>query len=134
MAAATSATSLNMQQYIAGVLYKHIAEGSEILSGRPVFVRRDYFVMLRVGAEQGGRKVNMRMLSSNIASDRGAWLGWRGYYFNHHDSRWGVLRDNPRSQKLMAFVKADVDAQWADQNRINAADDFNAKLDAAMAD
>jgi TolB-like protein/Tfp pilus assembly protein PilF len=60
-------------------------------------------------------------------------LGWRGYYLNHHDSRWDVLRDNPRFQELMASVKADVDKQRAEQNRVDAEDDFIARLNARMA-
>lgn len=60
-------------------------------------------------------------------------LGWRGYYLNHHDSRWDVLRDNPRFQQLMNRVKADVDEQRAEQHRADAEDDFIARLDAKMA-
>jgi len=60
-------------------------------------------------------------------------FGWRDYYVSHHDSRWNVLRNNPRFKELMAFVKADVDAQRAEQGRIDAEDGFIAKLDAAIA-
>jgi TolB-like protein/Tfp pilus assembly protein PilF len=60
-------------------------------------------------------------------------LGWRGYYLNHHDPRWDILRDNPRFKELMAFVKADVDRQRAEQRRVDAEDDFIDRLDARMA-
>jgi TolB-like protein/Tfp pilus assembly protein PilF len=59
--------------------------------------------------------------------------GWRDYYFHLADPRWAVLRDDPRHQALMAEVKADLDRQRAEVERIDAEEDFPAKLDAALA-
>lgn len=55
--------------------------------------------------------------------------GWREYYINTHDPRWGVLRDDPRYRTLMADVKADVDRQRAEVERIDAEEDFPALLE-----
>jgi hypothetical protein len=81
--------------------------------------------------------LNTRLMGDlDLALDRleqAVELGWRGYYLNHHDSRWDVQRDNPRFQELMAFVKADVDKQRAEQNRVDAEDEFIARLNAKMA-
>ena len=60
-------------------------------------------------------------------------VGWRDYYVQHHDPRWAPLIDNPRYQALMAEVKADVDRQRAEVERMDAEEDFVARLDAARA-
>jgi TolB-like protein len=54
--------------------------------------------------------------------------GWRGYYINNHDPRWGALKDDPRYQALMAEVRADVDRQAAEVARIDAKENFPALL------
>jgi TolB-like protein/predicted Zn-dependent protease len=58
--------------------------------------------------------------------------GWRTYYISHHDPRWDEVRDDPRFVELMARVKADVDAQRAEMQRIDAKDDFIVRLDEVM--
>lgn len=68
-----------------------------------------------------------------------AWLqraiaaGWREYYLRQNDPYWAAIEDDPRYRALMAQVRKDVDAQHAEIARIDARDDFVAKLDAAMA-
>ena len=65
--------------------------------------------------------------------ERAVEAGWRDYYVQHHDPRWAPLIDNPRYQALMAEVKADVDRQRAEVERMDAEEDFVARLDAARA-
>ena len=65
--------------------------------------------------------------------ERAERAGWRGYYSARHDPRWDALRGEPRFQALMARVKADLDAQRARVEQIDAEDDFAARLDAALA-
>jgi hypothetical protein len=55
--------------------------------------------------------------------------GWRDYYVHLADPRWAILRDDPRHQALMAEVKADLDRQRAEIERIDAEEDFPALLD-----
>jgi len=55
--------------------------------------------------------------------------GWRGYYIWRHDQRWAALTDDPRYRELMAEVKADVDRQRAEVEKIDAEEDFTALLD-----
>jgi TolB-like protein/Flp pilus assembly protein TadD len=59
--------------------------------------------------------------------------GWRDYYVQRHDPRWTVLSTDARYQALMDKVKTDVDRQRAEVERIDAAEDFIGKLDAAIA-
>jgi hypothetical protein len=59
--------------------------------------------------------------------------GWRDYYRRRNDPFWAALADDPRYLALMARVKADVDRQRAEVERIDATDDFKARLDAAVA-
>jgi TolB-like protein/DNA-binding winged helix-turn-helix (wHTH) protein/Tfp pilus assembly protein PilF len=58
--------------------------------------------------------------------------GWRGYYRLRHDPRWLPVHDDPRMVELMAFVKADVDEQRAQIERIDAEEDFAARIAAAL--
>jgi TolB-like protein len=58
--------------------------------------------------------------------------GWREYYLRVNDPYWAPLRDHPRYRALMAQVKADVDRQVAEIARLEAEEDFVAKLDAAL--
>jgi len=57
--------------------------------------------------------------------------GWRDYYAHLADPRWAVLGDNPRHKAMMAEVKADLDRQRIEVERIDAEEDFVAKLDRA---
>lgn len=59
--------------------------------------------------------------------------GWRDYYRRRNDPFWAALADDPRYLALMARVKADVDRQRAEVERIDATGDFKARLDAAVA-
>jgi TolB-like protein len=68
-----------------------------------------------------------------------AWLelaikaGWRDYYVRRNDPYWASLDEDPRYRSLMATVKADIDRQRAEVERIDAKDGFEAKLDAMLA-
>jgi tetratricopeptide (TPR) repeat protein len=66
--------------------------------------------------------------------ERAIEAGWRDYYLREHDPVWAPLRDDPRYRRLMARVKADVDRQRAEIERIDASADFVAKLDRVMAE
>ena len=57
--------------------------------------------------------------------------GWRDYYIHVPDPRWAGLREHPRHQALMAEVKADVDRQRAEVQKIDARENFPALLDEA---
>ena len=59
--------------------------------------------------------------------------GWRDSYRRRSDPFWAALADDPRYRALMARVKADVDRQRAEVERIDATDDFMSRLDAAVA-
>jgi len=61
--------------------------------------------------------------------ERAVAAGWREYYVNIHDPRWGALKDDPRYQALMAEVKADVDRQRALVEGIDVEEDFPTLLD-----
>ena len=58
--------------------------------------------------------------------------GWRSYYPDHHDPRWGGLHDHPRFQALMEKVKADVDRQRAELESTDSHQAFVARLDASV--
>jgi hypothetical protein len=59
--------------------------------------------------------------------------GWRLYYLNQSDPRWGTLRDDPRFQVLMEKVKADVDRQRVELESAEPHEAFVARLDAIRA-
>jgi TolB-like protein/tetratricopeptide (TPR) repeat protein len=58
--------------------------------------------------------------------------GWRGYYGLLPDPRWEAVRGEPGFEVLLARVKADIDVQRARMEEIDATDDFEARLDAAI--
>jgi hypothetical protein len=60
--------------------------------------------------------------------------GWRDYYSVMSDPRWQALGADPRFKELMTTVKVDIDAQRARLERIEATDDFVARLDRVTAD
>lgn len=68
-----------------------------------------------------------------------AWLeravaaGWRDYYLRQSDPYWAAVEDDPRFRAQMEIVRKDIDRQRAEVQRIDAAEDFVAKVDAAMA-
>jgi len=59
--------------------------------------------------------------------------GWRDYYRRQNDPYWSALEGDPRYRALMDDVKADIARQRAEVERIDATDDFEARLDAALA-
>jgi len=68
-----------------------------------------------------------------------AWLeravaaGWREYYLRLNDPYWAAVEDNPRFRAQMELVRKDIDRQRTEIARIDADEDFVAKVDAAMA-
>jgi adenylate cyclase len=77
---------------------------------------------------QGDRAQALHLLELAVKA------GWRDYYIPEHDPYWAVLEDDARYRELMATVKADVDRQRAEVERIDANEDFVAKLDASLAE
>jgi TolB-like protein/predicted Zn-dependent protease len=75
----------------------------------------------------GERDVALDWLERAVAA------GWRDYYLRQDDPYWAVLEDDPRFRAQMEIVRKDVDRQRAEVARIDAAEDFVAKVDAAMA-
>jgi TolB-like protein/lipopolysaccharide biosynthesis regulator YciM len=78
----------------------------------------------------------LQLGETDVALDRfeaAVRAGWRQYYRYHHHPVWAMLADNPRYQALMAEVKADVDRQRAEVERIDAEEDFPALLDKVRA-
>jgi TolB-like protein/Tfp pilus assembly protein PilF len=65
--------------------------------------------------------------------ERAVAAGWRDYYVRQNDPYWASLADEPRYRALMETVKADIARQRAEVERIDATDDFMARLDAALA-
>jgi hypothetical protein len=58
--------------------------------------------------------------------------GWRDYYVRQNDPYWSALEGDPRYRALMDTVKVDIDRQRSEVERIDASDDFEARLDAAL--
>jgi TolB-like protein/Tfp pilus assembly protein PilF len=58
--------------------------------------------------------------------------GWRAYYLQEHDPYWASVANDPRYRALMAKVKADVDRQRDEVQRLNPTEEFLAQLDAAL--
>ena len=83
----------------------------------------DLYAAARNAALMDDREMALDRLQQAVAA------GWRGFYINNHDPRWGPLRNDPRYQALMAEVKADVDRQRAVVEEIDAEEDFQALLD-----
>jgi len=55
--------------------------------------------------------------------------GWCDVYVQRHDPRWAGLEEDAQYQALMARVKAHVDRQRAEIERLDAAEDFPALMD-----
>ena len=58
--------------------------------------------------------------------------GWRDYYVRQNDPYWSALEGDPRYRALMDTVKVDIDRQRTEVERIDATDDFEARLDVAL--
>jgi hypothetical protein len=65
--------------------------------------------------------------------ERAVAAGWRDYYLRQNDPYWAALENDPRFRAQMEIVRKDIERQRAEIARIDAAEDFVAKLDAAMA-
>ncbi len=59
--------------------------------------------------------------------------GWRGYYTDSHDPRWLMVKDDPRFQAMMEEVKADLDRQRLEVEKLDAEEDLPALVDEAQA-
>ena len=65
--------------------------------------------------------------------ERAVAAGWRDYYHRQNDPYWAAVQDRPAYRVLIEKVKADIDRQRAEVQRIDAREDFAAKVDAARA-
>jgi hypothetical protein len=65
--------------------------------------------------------------------ERAVAAGWRDYYHRQNDPYWAAVQDRPVYRALIEKVKADIDRQRAEVQRIDAREDFAAKVDAARA-
>lgn len=65
--------------------------------------------------------------------ERAVTAGWRDYYLRLNDPYWAKVEHEPRYRAQMAIVRKDIDRQRTEIARIDAAEDFVAKVDAAMA-
>jgi hypothetical protein len=88
---------------------------------------RDLYMFARNALLLGDRDLALARLEQAIAA------GWRDYYVHIADPRWADLRQHPRYEALMAEVKADVDRQRSEVERIDARENFPALLDQARA-
>jgi TolB-like protein len=75
----------------------------------------------------GRRKLALERLTRAVDS------GWCGYYELRTQPWWQGLRDQPEFQALMARIRATLDEQRAQVEAADAVDDFEARLDAALA-
>jgi TolB-like protein len=64
--------------------------------------------------------------------ERAVAAGWRDYYHRQNDPYWATVQDRPVYRALIEKVKADIDRQRAEVARIDARENFAAKLDAAI--
>jgi len=65
--------------------------------------------------------------------ERAVAIGWRDYNHRQNDPYWAAVQDRPAYRVLIEKVKADIDRQRAEVQRIDAREDFAAKVDAARA-
>ena len=88
---------------------------------------RDLYLFARNALLLGDRDLALERLEQAVAA------GWRDYYVHVPDPRWAELRQDPRYEALLAEVKADVDRQRSEVERIDAKENFPALLDRALA-
>ena len=65
--------------------------------------------------------------------ERAVAAGWRDHYHRQNDPYWAAVQDRPAYRLLIEKVKADIDRQRAEVQRIDARENFAAKVDAARA-
>jgi len=87
----------------------------------------DLFAAARNAVLTGSHDLALERLEKAVKA------GWRDYNIERHDPRWALMADDPRYRALMAEVKADVDRQRAEVKRIDAEEDFAARLEQARA-
>jgi TolB-like protein len=64
--------------------------------------------------------------------ERAVDIGWSDYYLWRQDPRLALLADEPRFRQVMAAVRARVNEQRAEVERIDAEDDFRAQAEARI--
>jgi len=87
----------------------------------------DIYAAARNAVLMGDMELALQRLEKAVSA------GWRDYYIQRHDPRWSALANDPRYQALMAEVKADVDRQRTEVEKIDAEEDFPALLEQARA-
>jgi len=90
-------------------------------------VSNDLFFFARNALLMGDHELALARLRRAVAA------GWREYYVEVSDPRWAGLRDSPDYQALLAEVRADVDRQRAEVERIDAEENLPTLLDQARA-
>jgi TolB-like protein/cytochrome c-type biogenesis protein CcmH/NrfG len=111
----SSATRRNLE-FLETKYEEFVADGSVMKS-------IDMYLMARNAALLNQPQLALERL--RLAID----AGWREYYIRHKDPRWNSLREHPEFQAMMTEVKADVDRQRAEIDRLDAEEDFPALLD-----
>jgi TolB-like protein/Tfp pilus assembly protein PilF len=87
----------------------------------------ELFALARNALLLGDRQDALELLGQ--AAD----AGWRGSLSVANDPRWDALRDEPRFEAIMASVRSELASQRARAEAIDAADDFEGHVDAALA-
>jgi TolB-like protein/Tfp pilus assembly protein PilF len=89
---------------------------------------RALFLIAQNHAVVGSRSAALHALQKAIDA------GWRDYYWVYNDEvRWGAFKGDPRFEAMMARVLEDVQRQRLEVERIDAEDDFRARLEASLA-
>jgi len=91
-------------------------------------ISMDLFLFAQNALLAGDRDLAVERFQRAIAA------GWRDYYLVKNDPRWQLLDGVPRFDVLMTSVKADVDAERERINQIDAEDDFEARVEEAIAE
>lgn len=86
------------------------------------------FFLARNAALLGDRELALQRLRMAIDA------GWRGYYINDSDPRWGLLNNDPLFRAMMAEVKADADRQREVVEKLDAEQDLPDLVDEARAE
>jgi len=87
----------------------------------------DLYAAARNAVLMGDNELALERLERAISA------GWRDYYIQRHDPRWSALAVDPHYQLLMEKVKADVDRQREEVEKVDAEEDFPALLKQARA-
>ena len=101
------------------------------------FVELEERGRLHLGNERAAYALNTLLLGDAPRAleqlEKAEQSGWRRYQAVLRDPRWAALRDEPRFQAIVARSKADIALQRERVEARDREDDFEARLDAAIA-